>query len=329
MATAVVITLAIAGAVLFTWYTADALLVGFAGILLAIGFSSVREALERRMGLRRRSALAATFAFVLLLLGLIGWVLVPSIAGQLQQVWENIPSSVTALQAQPWFLRLERLFPGLMRSLPSVLPLDRIAGFLSATYNAFFQIVLAVFVGIALTLEPSTYVQGFLTLFPRERRGRVAEVLAALYVTLRRWLLGQLLSMIAVGVLTAVGLTMVGMPFALSLGALAGLLEFIPTLGPFLAAVPAVLLAFLHGPWQALLVAGVYLIVQSVESYLLVPFIHRYTVSVPPVVAVIALVLLGVLLGPLGVLLAMPLTASIVVLVRMLYIEDVLGERNG
>jgi predicted PurR-regulated permease PerM len=126
------------------------------------------------------------------------------------------------------------------------------------------------------------------------------------------------------GTLTALGLWLLGVPLALTLGLLAALLNFIPNIGPIIAGVPAVLLALMHSPMQALYVVGLYLVLQSVDGYLLTPLVDRCTVSVPPALTLAA----QMLLGGLGLALASPLTAAAIVLVQKLYIEDTLGDRR-
>lgn len=133
--------------------------------------------------------------------------------------------------------------------------------------------------------------------------------------------------MVVVGILIGGGLKLFGVPLPVALGVLAGLFDFIPIIGPLFSAIPAVLLAFLIGPWHALYVVLLYLLVNTViESHLLVPLIQRYTVSLPPALTVLALVLMGALFGFLGVLLAIPLAATLLVLVKMAYVQDVLGD---
>ena len=132
--------------------------------------------------------------------------------------------------------------------------------------------------------------------------------------------------MIIIGVLTAVGLWLLGVPLALTLGLLAALLTFIPNIGPILAVVPAALLALLQSPTRALYVVLLYLGIQTVESYLLTPLMQKRTVSLPPALTIFAQVLMGILVGRIGLVLATPLTAALFVLVKMLYVEDILGD---
>ena len=144
--------------------------------------------------------------------------------------------------------------------------------------------------------------------------------------TLRRWLLGQLLVMTIVGVVVTVGLWLLGVPFAPALGLLAFLLEFIPYVGPIGSAVPGLLVASSLGTSKLLYVAILYFAVQSAEGYLLSPLIQERAVKIPPALTVLAQVLLGVLVGGFGLILATPLTAVALVLVNELYIKDALGE---
>ncbi len=128
------------------------------------------------------------------------------------------------------------------------------------------------------------------------------------------------------GILTALALWLLGVPLPFMLGLLTGLLNFIPNFGPILAGIPAVLLALSGGPNQAMYVVVLYVVIQNLEGFVLTPLVQRRTVSLPPAVIILSQVLLGVLAGTLGVLLATPLAASVLVLTRMLYVEDTLGE---
>jgi predicted PurR-regulated permease PerM len=190
------------------------------------------------------------------------------------------------------------------------------------------QAVVVLFLGIVLALTPAVYVDNLLRLVPLRRRPRAAEVVGAVGTTLRWWLLGRLISMTVIGVLTWIGLTIVGVPLASLLALLAALFTFVPTVGPALSAIPAILLAMVAGPRQALYVALVYVIVQTVESYVLEPIVDRKTIYLPPAYTVLAQLVLGVFAGLLGVAVAVPLAGVAVVAVRMLYVEDVLGDRH-
>jgi predicted PurR-regulated permease PerM len=146
-------------------------------------------------------------------------------------------------------------------------------------------------------------------------------------MTLRRWLLGRFLLMISNGIITSVGLWIMGIPLALTLGIIAGLLNFIPNLGPIIASIPAILIALLQSPADALKVAIFYLAVQAVDGYLFTPLVQKWTVSLPPAITILSQVLLGILTGTLGVLLATPLAATAVVVIKVTYLHYYLREK--
>jgi predicted PurR-regulated permease PerM len=156
----------------------------------------------------------------------------------------------------------------------------------------------------------------------------VTEILHQVYESLRWWLIGKFGSMIFIGFLTWVGLSILGVPIALTLALLAGLLSFIPNFGPILSAIPALLIAFIDSPVTALYVLILYVLVQVVESNLVTPLIERETVELPPALTVVFQLGLGTLVGGLGLVLATPLLAMIVVVVQLVYLQDILGD-NG
>jgi predicted PurR-regulated permease PerM len=145
--------------------------------------------------------------------------------------------------------------------------------------------------------------------------------------TLQSWLVAKLFEMLLIGGLTTLGLWLLGIELALVLGLIAGLLSFIPNIGPVLSVIPAVLLASLEGTRTMLYVVGLYTIVQALESYVFTPWMQQRIVSVPPALTISMQLLFGLLAGTLGLLLATPLVAVGMVLVRMLYVEDILGDR--
>jgi predicted PurR-regulated permease PerM len=171
-------------------------------------------------------------------------------------------------------------------------------------------------------------VRGITKLFPIEKRPRVREILYQIVDMLGWWLIGKAGSMLVIGILTWIGLWIIGVPLSLTLGLIAGLLSFIPNFGPILSAVPAILLGFIDSPVKALYVLILYIVVQLIESNLITPMIERRTVELPPALTIISQLALGVLIGGLGLVLATPLLAVVMVLVQTVYIQDVLGDRD-
>lgn len=194
-----------------------------------------------------------------------------------------------------------------------------------AVVTAVFTFLLVVIVGIYLAAQPGFYVEGMLKLFPAGERARLRDVAHEVGRTLRWWLIGQLVPMLAIGTFVGLGLWLIGVPLWLPLGILAALLNFIPNFGPIIAAVPAVLLALAADPVKGAWVIVLCVAAQNLEGYLITPLVQRRTVAMPPALTILSQVLLGLLLGPLGLVLAAPMTAAALVVIKMLYVQDTLG----
>ena len=198
-----------------------------------------------------------------------------------------------------------------------------------ALFNALGNVLVIIFLGVAIAASPGSYRDGALRLVPRRHREKAARVLDGSGETLRHWLFGQLLTMAAIFLLTWAGLSFLGIGGALILGLQAGLLAFVPTIGPLIAGVVIVLSSLASGLHGLLGALGVYLAVQAAESYGLTPFIQRRALDLPAATIFAGQLLLGVLFGLWGVALALPLVAVIKVLLEELYIEDEPGEDAG
>jgi predicted PurR-regulated permease PerM len=183
-----------------------------------------------------------------------------------------------------------------------------------------------VILAVYLAIEPELYVEGLARMLPPRRRARGREVIQAVAHALRWWLVGRVVSMLAVGVLTALALAIAGIPAALALGVLAGMLSFVPYIGPIASVVPALLATIPGWPWQPLWVLVIYSGVQFLEGNFITPLVQKRAVAMPPVVLLTAQIAFGLLFGLMGVFLATPLAVAAMVLVQTLYIQDTLGE---
>lgn len=327
----VLIAAAVAAGLFLAWQVADVFILLFGGILLAALLRAVSDPLARMTSLPER------WALVLAVVGLVGlfggtfYVIDERLTEQLAQLATQLPDAwARARDAIQQTATGQRLIEMLQQSggnpvMPSV---SRLGSFASGTLGALANTALVLFLGLFLAANPGLYKRGMLRLLPMRARGRTGDALDAAGDALRRWLVGQLLAMTCVGLLTGVGLWMLGVPLALSLGVLAGLLDFVPYIGPVVAAVPAVLVAFMQSPITALYVALLYALVQQVEGNVIVPLAQRWAVSLPPALSILSVIIFGVLFGFPGLLFATPLIVVIMVLVRKLYVEDTL-ERTG
>jgi predicted PurR-regulated permease PerM len=205
---------------------------------------------------------------------------------------------------------------------------QHIGNFFSFTIEGVVGILVILFCGIFFALDPELYVHGFLLMFPRSKRARTREVLDELGVNLQNWLLGQIIVMTILGVATWIGLLIIGVPLAGVLGIIAGVLDFVPVVGPWVAGILAALLAVVKDPVKGIWVVGLFIVLHFFEGHVLIPQVQKYATRLPPVLTILALALFAKLFGFMGLLVATPLLVVVVILVKTLYREDVL-QRTG
>lgn len=321
----------IAGALLYS--APDVFLLVFAAILFAVLLDTAADFLGRGLSIPRWLALLAVcLLFIALIVGG-GWLLGTQFADQFNQLAQTLQSSWARVQSHlreyQWGRQmLEGTFLGDLVSNPSAF-LSRITGLVSTALSGLTSLIIILILGVYLAASPAMYRNGVISLFPIKARPRAGQVLDAAGDTLRWWLLGRLVTMTVVGLLTAVGLWLLNIPLVLPLAIIAFLFAFVPYLGPILSAVPAILVGMTAsgGAINGLYVALLYIGIQSLESYLIQPLVERRAVSMPPALLLTSQVLLGVLLGTMGIILASPLAAVGLLLVKKAYVEDTLGDR--
>ena len=310
----------------------DALLLIFACVLFAVLLYELSAILCRRFGWNRKLALVVVVLALLLIIGLGGWAMAPQIAEQSTELAQQIPQSLQRLRQmvenQPLLARIAADLPDAKQLIQSMQQFVPNAGiFFGGVLGAIGNVAIILFVGIYFALSPRQYKRGIVKLVPQGKRERAVQVLDDIGDTLARWIIGKSLSMLIVGVATAGGLTLLGVPLGLILGIIAGLLDFIPYIGPIMAGVPAVLIALSISPDLALYTVLLFLGIQTLEGYVLQPLVEARAVEIPPALTIVMQLVFGSLFDFAGIALATPLTAMLMVLVDKLYVEDVLGDR--
>jgi len=323
------------GAVLLAvcaWQGTTALLATFAALLLAVLLRSLASLVQRWSPLGDYAALAVVCVALLTLLGTGVVVLATPLQEQAAELVETVPRAVDRLREQvmrwPLAARLWGSAGGPAQGGASLAApaAEGAVRVVSRVVSLTGYLVLLSFVGLFLAVEPGLYRRGVVGLFPIAMRPRMDGVLLEIGQRLQTWLLGRAALMLVITVATWLGLLALGIPLALALAVLAGLLTFIPNFGPVIAAVPAMLLALLESPMHVLYVGGLYLALQTVESYTLEPYVMRKADDLAPALVIVGQLFLGVTLGALGLILATPLIVTLNVLVQRLYVEDVLGD---
>lgn len=316
----VLLGVALLAAALLIENLANVLLLIFAGVLFGIFLHGLSALLGRHTGLPYPVALTVVLLSMLTLLGL-GFALlgaeaatqIDQLGPRLQQAWEQMRARFKLYDWTRVLLsekNLRTLVPDRELWLPGL------RGLFSNTIGIVAGFLVVLFMGLYGAATPQVYRRGLLQLLPAARRRQAAERIDLLVDALRSWLLGTFLKMSLVGVAVSIGLWLLDMPLALALGLIAFALDFVPYIGPALAACPALIVALAVSPSTALSVALLYVAVQAAENYLLSPLIDFRSVHLPPVATISAQLLFGALFGALGVLFATPLAASLLVIVR-------------
>lgn len=317
----------------FLWFAGYVLILFFSAILLAVFLRGLTSLVSKVTRLPYGVALAVTVLLVAGGLVMCGWFFGTSIAGQAAQFVQTLRDAVSQLQNEirtsPWGERLISQIHsfGKVASHEKSL-LSAAAGLFSSTFEGVVYVVVTLVAGLYLAASPDLYRNGLLRLLPIPKRQRAGEVLDAVARSLCWWLVGRIMVMAINGMLTGLAMWILGVPLPFMLGLLTGLLHFIPNIGAIIASVPALLLGLMAGgPMKAAYVLAVYVLVQNFEGFVLTPLVQQRTVSLPPALIILSQVLMGMLFGVIGVLLATPLAAVLLVLTRMLYVEDVLGDQ--
>ncbi len=306
----------------------------FAGILLAVFFTSMSDWLTARSGLRHGLSLAiVTLVLFGSLIGL-GLLVAPTVSAQAEEMQQTIPQAYEDLRNKLMHYSIgKRVLEQVENGEGEMLPepdalLGHITSMFATTLDALTNVGIILITGLFLASDPALYTKGFIKLFPVAKRNRYYEVLDKCYQTLKQWLFGMFLAMCLIGVSLWIGFTLLGLKLALLMAMFGFFFAFIPNIGPILAGAPPILLGILHGPQMAINVIIVYTAIQMVEGYILTPIIFQKTVALPPALLLFFQVLLGIQEGGLGLLMAAPLLAVVLVLVQELYIKDILERKE-
>lgn len=322
------VIVAVAGLMFITvrwaWHAVLTLL---GGMLWGLVIDGATSFVSRHTRMPRWLAMLLLGIVSLGLFGLFWWWMGSSLASefggisqQVSEAWQVVRGKIEGTE---WGTRLLDDAQNLASSKEVT---SRVGGVLSSTVGALGTIVLIFFFGIYFALAPDLYIGGALHLVPKHYRARLREVIAHVGIALRSWVLGRLVSMLIVGLGTGIGLWILGVPMALGLAIIAGLLSFVPNLGPAAAMIPGTLIAFSQGMMPGVWTAVVYLSVQAIETYVITPVIEQRVVSLPPAVLLGFQLLMGISSGVLGLFMATPLIVGTIVVIQALYIRDILQD---
>ena len=285
-----------------------------------------------RLGLPRGVGILVVLASLVLVLWLVGRAVNPVIQAQAEQFVRDAPTLLQQVQNE--VANLQRTF-GLESGTTSISPqslLDAGQSYFSEHVSSAVTVgrslveavslsVVAFIVTVYLVAQPTQLVNGFVSLFPAGQREKVRGVLSEMYHAIQKWVVGQLSAMVLIGVFTAIALSIIGIPYALFIGVISGLLSFIPLVGALVSVIPPTLLALAIDPILAVWVVLSYIAIHQIEAHLIQPLVMSRAVSLHPVTVVFAILIMGTLFGFVGLLLAVPLVAALKVFIEELWVK--------
>jgi len=294
-----------------------------AGALIAIFFLGLSGLLCRKTKWKQGICLAiAVFGTLLLASGLF-WLMGAKIQTQVEQLHNTLPATIENAKSQLSKNSIGKMIVEKVNSPQTIKKAQALAStFFKTTFGVFGDIYVVLFLGIFFTVSPDVYKKGMVQLIPKKGQPKGEDIINKLGANLKKWLKGKFFAMLVVFILTSIGLLILGIPLWLVLGLIAGLLNFIPNFGPLIAMIPAVLVALMQGPTTAALVAGLYIVIQIVESNFITPMVQQKLISIPPALIIAAQLLISPLTGGWGLVLATPLMLIIMILVQELYIKE-------
>lgn len=302
------------------------LLLIFGAVLVAAVILTLVDLFRRVLPVGHGVAVAFVLVVLATGLGLLMWMFGSQVGAELATLFTILPGAME--NAQEWLEDttvgglVQDQLDSLRDNIRSVMGM---AGALAMTFTSgMIELFLVVVGGIYLAAQPKLYRGGLLKLVPPSARRQAADALDASGSSLRLWLGGQLVAMAAIGVLTGIGLWLLGVPAPFALALIAFLLDFVPIIGPVVAAIPGILLGFTVSPQVGLATLALYIVLQQIESNVLQPLIQQRAVHLPPALLLFAIFAFGALYGLPGMLLAAPLTVFLYVLVKKLYVRELL-----
>lgn len=315
-------------AILIARVAFNVLLMILSGTLIATYFHGLADFIQRRTKLKRRVAMISGVLITFILTGLLFWFMGTRIQKQITQLGETLPATVAHLKSKMSQTDIGRQILEATDGKQSGNMLDTARSFFTTSFGVLGDLYIILFLGIFFTTNPSIYKDGLLLLVPPAKKDMGRQIMDRVSLSLKGWLKGMMISMVLVAVMIGTGLTIVGIPGALVLALLTGLLEIVPTLGSVLAMIPGTLLGLTVSTNTGIVVAIIYIISQTITANIVNPLIQKKMINLPPALTLISQLVMGSVSGALGIIMAVPLLAITIILVDELYVKKIQGAAN-
>lgn len=293
-----------------------------AAALIALFFNGIAFLVHRLTKWPHWLCLSIGFVVVIALTALASWFIGYRIQDQLVTLTDSFPGYIETAKTKISQSPVGKKILEYATSDKSVAKVKVFSeNFLSGILSAAGNLYVIIFVAMFFTISPKVYYTGFIKLIPKGGQAKAETILHSMAMELSKWIKGKLFAMLVVFILTTIGLLILDIPMPLALALIAGLLNFIPNFGPVIGMIPAVLITLPMGNNIALMVAGLYIAIQVIESNFITPLVQQKLVKIPPALIITGQVIMGLLTGALGLLLATPIIVILMILVKNLYLS--------
>jgi len=299
------------------------LLMVLAGSLISVYFHGLGDVIERKTKLSRKWAMTISVTLSFVILGLLLWFMGSTIQVQVAELSNTLPHTVNVFKEKLGESTIGQKILDNFSDGNTTNLTHTIQAFFSTSFGVIGDIYIIAFLGIFFTSNPDSYKKGILLLVPKSRKELSKHIMDRISLALKGWLKSMMVSIVLITILIATSLSIISIPMAMVLGLIAGSLKLIPNLGSLLAMIPGVLLALTISTNTAIIVAIIYIVSQTIVSNIITPLIQKKMIDLPPALTLISQLIMGVLSGALGIILAVPLLSIIIILVDELYVKKI------
>ena len=311
------------GVILIARVAFNVLMMALAGCLIATYFHGLGDIIQRHTHMQRKWAMTISIAASFIILGVLLWFMGTKIEVQINQLSNTLPHTISTAKAKlaenPLGQKVLDNFSGSNSDKMA----NTVQAFFSTSFGVLGDVYIILLLGIFFTASPSVYKNGLLLLVPKPKKELGKHILNRISLSLKGWLKGMMISIVMITVMITAALSIMGIPVAMVLGLITGILELVPNIGSLVAMIPGVLLALTIGTNTAIIVALIYIVSQTIVANIVTPLIQKKIINLPPALTLISQLVMGTLSGALGIILAVPLLAIIIILIDELYVKEI------
>ena len=301
----------------------NVLLMILAGSLIATYFHGLGDLIQQRTGMRRRFAMIISILGSFLIICALLWFMGNKIQDQVSSLSDSFPHTLNTAKEKLSETAIGKKILGSFSGDNSQKLMATAQSFFTTGFGVLGDLYIILFLGIFFTAGPSLYKDGILILVPVKKKPMARHIMDRISLSLKGWLKGMLLSIIMITVMLTIGLSIIGLPVALILALITGILELVPNIGSFVAMIPGVLLALTISTNKAIVTAIFYIVSQTIVANIVTPLIQKKIINLPPALTLISQLIMAAISGALGIILAVPLLAIIIILVDELYVKKI------